>query len=369
MSTSARAAEPPDQPQASLQVGKILGLPALEGLAPEWEAMVARGRLTPLTGPAWVLAHARAYERTDRVAAVYARRGGQLIAVLPLVRERSWMRGLPVRLLRSAAGHACLRFDVSAEGEAWNAAVAAAMFRCLAEWKGWDCFMMREVPCRGFAEAVQAAAAAAGYLAGRRASMRSRYLDPTTYCPKPELRRELRRRRRRLDELGRVEFQTLTEASPERLHELFRLEASGWKGRHGGNAVLRKGERQVRFFLDLAAAAAAQGQFRLHRLLCRGELVAAALGLCGAGGFYLVKICYDERYAKYGPGNLVIEAIIQQCQAENRTRFDFTGEDYPYKRDWTPLTLEQAFLYVFRPGLLGGALHRLKFGLGRGPAA
>ncbi|MGH9467113.1 MAG: GNAT family N-acetyltransferase [Terriglobales bacterium] len=369
MSTSAAAAGLPGQPQASLQVGKILGLPELEGLAPEWAAMVAPGRLTPLTGPAWVLAHARAYERADRVAAIYARRGGQLIAVLPLVRERGWLRGLPVRLLRSAAGHVCLRFDLSADGEAWNADVATAMFRCLADWEGWDCFMLREVPRGGFAEAVQAAAAAAGYQTGRRASMQSRYLDPMTFTPTGELRHKLRRTRRRLEESGAVEFETSTEANLERLHELFTLEASGWKGRRGGNAVLRKGERQVRFFLDMAAGAAAQGQLRLHRLLCGGGLVATALGLRDVGGYYAVKWCYDERYAKYSPGNLLIEAIIQQCQADRLTRFDFTGDDYPYKREWTSLTLEHAFLYVFRPGLLGGALHRWKFGPDREPAA
>lgn len=361
MPASQSAAEPPAP--GAVEVAISSGAAPLARLAAEWRDLEAQAGTPPLYGPAWILTHVRAFERPERLVTLTARCSGQLIAVLPLVRERAWMRGVPIRRLRSATGGLCLRFDVSA-GAAWNDSLAALMFRRVADWDAWDCLELRDVPAGGRAEALHRAAHAAGFRTGRWVSMQSRYLDPTSFAPRADLRRELGRTRRRMEEIGPLDFQTFVDPDPARLDEFFQLEVRGWKGRRGGNAVLRKGARQVQFFRELAAAAARQGQWRQHRLLCRGELIAASIGLCDHRGLYALRWCYEERFAKFGPGNLLIEAILDQCRAEKKTRLDLTGEDYPYKRVWTPLTLEHAILYVFRPSLPGSLLHRLKFGAG-----
>src|SRR6185312_16756423 len=134
------------------------------------------------------------------------------------------------------------------------------------------------------------------------------------------------------------------------LEEFFALEAAGWKGHFPqGNAVLRKGPRARRFFLELAAGAAADGQFAVHRLRGDGRVLAMSLGLFHEHGYYLVKTTYDEHYKRYSPGHLLTQALVAECVAAGRPRFDFCGEAFAYEARWTQQRLPHAFLYIFPP--------------------
>jgi len=359
MATSADGTRPAVPPSPEVSVSRVRGLAALTEIESEWQALCARAATPPLFSAVWIRAHAEAYERDDQLHFVLARVRGRLAAVLPLVLERAWFRGLPIRKLRSAAGKACLRFDLSADAELWTDAVARALLQHLAQWKAWAVLELRDVPADGRVRELQRVAAAAGFPCDRWNGAQSPWVALATFQPGSNLRHKLRRTRRRLEELGAVRFEAVDQADPERLQELFRLEAAGWKGRRGGNAVLRKGERQRRFYLELARHAAAQGNLVLHRLCCGERTVASSFSLRTRETCHAVKWCYDEAFSKYSPGHLLIESIIGECQERGMGCFDFTGPDYPYKREWTQQRLDHAFLYVFRPGPVGAILRRL----------
>lgn len=344
-------------------VTRLQGLAGLRSIEPEWARLCERAALPPLYGPAWIRAHLETSERDARFHLVIARVHGRLAAVLPLVRDWAVYRGVPLRRLRAAVSGTCQRFDISADPEAWNAGVAGALVSHLGEWKAWTVLELRVVPDGARAWEVQAAAAAVGFLPARQGVMASPFLDPAMFEAGANLRHKLRRTRRRLEELGAVSFESIADPCPELLAEFFALEAAGWKGRGAGNAILRKGIRQRRFYERLAVLAAARGEFVLHRMLCDNRPVAISYGLRGAQAFYPLKWCYDEAFGKCSPGNLLIEEIVAQCRELGLRRFDFTGEDYPYKRDWTRQTLPHSFLFVFRPGRVGTLLRRLKFGV------
>ncbi|HYP49344.1 MAG TPA: GNAT family N-acetyltransferase, partial [Pyrinomonadaceae bacterium] len=70
------------------------------------------------------------------------------------------------------------------------------------------------------------------------------------------LRNELCRRRRRLEEQGKVEFLVTRSYSPELLQKYFELEAKSWKGR-GGTAVTDD-EKVAKLHHDFARAVAAK---------------------------------------------------------------------------------------------------------------
>ncbi len=113
--------------------------------------------------------------------------------------------------------------------------------------------------------------------------------------------RELYRRRRRLEELGAVEFTLIGEpgAAQAALDEFLALEASGWKGRRG--ALLR--ERKLADFARFATQEMSRGdQCKIARLALDGRPLAMGILFESGGRAYFWKIAFDERFRAYAPG-------------------------------------------------------------------
>src|SRR3954470_8739643 len=85
------------------------GVEILDELAPAWRELCAEGPCDePFYRPEWVRAHVVAFEPGERLVLATAWAGARLRAVLPLMSVRGTFAGLPVRMLRAAAGdHAC----------------------------------------------------------------------------------------------------------------------------------------------------------------------------------------------------------------------------------------------------------------------
>ncbi|MGH9485103.1 MAG: GNAT family N-acetyltransferase, partial [Terriglobales bacterium] len=245
-----------------------------------------------------------------------------------------------------------------------RAPVAAAIWNYLARWPACDVLELRHVPAGGCAAAILAAAAASGSATGR-------WLSPFQTCVADRLaprtsrkfRAELRRTRRHLEARAPLRLDLISSASPEALQSFFQLEAAGWKGRAGGNAILRKPPAVRRFYQLLASHAAARGHFVLARL-CSGEHpVAMSYCLRDAHACWPIRWCYDEAYANFSPGHLLIESMLNAFG-----RLCIAGEPFAYERKWAPEGVPQAFLYVFPPTARGRLLHVLKCGFRPDPS-
>jgi CelD/BcsL family acetyltransferase involved in cellulose biosynthesis len=113
--------------------------------------------------------------------------------------------------------------------------------------------------------------------------------------------RELCRRRRRLGEIGEIEFTLMTEpsAAQDAFEEFLALEASGWKGRRG--ALLR--ERNLASFARCATEGMARGgQCQIARLSLDGRPLAMGILFESGDRAYFWKIAFDERFRAYAPG-------------------------------------------------------------------
>jgi CelD/BcsL family acetyltransferase involved in cellulose biosynthesis len=152
------------------------------------------------------------------------------------------------------------------------------------------------------------------------------------------VRKEYRRQRKRLAELGRLEFRTLQEGREVDawLQEFLGLEASGWKSREGQAMALNDSDRA--FVCTAAQLGFARGQMRLHGLFLDGRPVAMLLCfLAGSGGFAF-KIAYDEALAKYSPGVQMMLDILACMHSDSRLSWmDSCAEpDHPMiNRLWT----------------------------------
>jgi CelD/BcsL family acetyltransferase involved in cellulose biosynthesis len=115
-------------------------------------------------------------------------------------------------------------------------------------------------------------------------------------------RKELRRQRRRLEDIAPVTFATAT--SPQdieaALKDFLVLEASGWKGA-AGTAIVDS--PKVRDFVERAVRAlAAEGRARVDRLYLNGTAIAAVITLSSGDTAWCWKIAYSEGVSRASPG-------------------------------------------------------------------
>lgn len=356
----------PDPIRTETLVG---GGEVIERLAPVWRRLCGEGPCDePFYRPEWIAAWYEAFGGGTRMRLVAAWRGDRLRAVLPLVEGWGRVRGIPVRLLRGAAGvHSC-RFDViHGAGDADEA--GRAIWEELRRAGGFEAIEIPDVPEGGLAERMLGWAAEDGHPVGRWESMRTPWIP----LPGPEgdfdalleqqttakFRANLRRRRRRLEERGRLAFRRIDRADPVALQAFYDLEAAGWKGRRG-TAIAR--DDATRAFYDRVAEwAAREGGLSLYALELDGLPVAMHFGLTWKGQYFLPKPAFDERFASCSPGQLLLHEVLRDCVERGLECFDFLGPAMEWKADWTDRHRSHGWCYVFRRGPVGVALHAAKF--------
>jgi CelD/BcsL family acetyltransferase involved in cellulose biosynthesis len=141
-------------------------------------------------------------------------------------------------------------------------------------------------------------------------------------------RHQLRNIARRGNERGGVTFERHEAIAPADveplLRECFELEAAGWKGRVGG-AVLND-PTAWRFFVCQAQRLAETWQLAIAVLRHEGRLVAFEYGWQTRGVRGVLKIGYDETYARLSPGQLLRANLLEQLFAAHSVGWiDFLG--------------------------------------------
>lgn len=131
-------------------------------------------------------------------------------------------------------------------------------------------------------------------------------------------RKEYNRLWNRLAELGELEFSTHGGGADFNgwLDEFLRLERAGWKGKRGTALAERPEERT--FFEDFAGSWHASGKLHCAEIRLDGRPVAMLASFLSGGGAYSFKIAYDEAFAKYSPGALLMMKVIGAFQDDPR---------------------------------------------------
>ncbi len=114
--------------------------------------------------------------------------------------------------------------------------------------------------------------------------------------------REARRLRRRLGEVGRVEFAVARAASDvaPALQRFLALESQGWKGAAGTALIQSPAHRE---FAEVALGAlASRGEATIAELTLDARVVASVILLRSADRAWSWKMAYDERMARFSPG-------------------------------------------------------------------
>lgn len=151
-------------------------------------------------------------------------------------------------------------------------------------------------------------------------------LDAETYLKaslRPHHFREFRRLKRRLAELGSLEHCVARgpEEIADAIESFLALEVSGWKGRE--RTAMAIDRYRAAFAREAVHRLAERDQCRIHSLTLDGRTIASLIVLVESGRAYTWKTAYDENYAAFSPGTLLmIEVTAQHLDDPNITTTD-----------------------------------------------
>jgi len=336
---------------------------AFAGLRDEWNSLVSRTDDQIFYRHEFIATWLNHFSRGKLCVLLLRDDSDCLVAALPLLRQWSLVHGLPVRQLRSAANLHSARFDLIAE----NPEQASLEFLdFLARRRDCDALILTDLPRNGRSRALEQAASKKGFLAGRWPGMQSPCLQlPSTWSElegqlTSRFRANLRRRRKGLEALGTVRAKRFSD-SAALVTAGIALELRGWKGRAG--TAMAQDAATLGFYTDLACVLAAQDQLALWALYLDDHLIAFQYGIEYRGCYALLKPAYDENFARFSPGQLLMAEVLRNSITRKLDRIDFLGEDMPWKQDWNTTACAQDWLFVFRNNHYGRILRALKFGL------
>lgn len=147
-------------------------------------------------------------------------------------------------------------------------------------------------------------------------------------------RKEMRRQRKRLEELGQVRSRLLTDPAEldQWCDDFLAIEQSGWKGAQG--TALACNQEDTEFFRECVARAFTAGALKFHRLDFKDWPIAMLINFHVGEGSFAFKTAFDETMARFSPGVLIeIENLrlildapgtvwVDSCAAPNHPMID-----------------------------------------------
>lgn len=155
-------------------------------------------------------------------------------------------------------------------------------------------------------------------------------LDATWLQPRDQLnagrRSDLRRAERNAAKAGAVTYEILAPSLEQLgplLDEAYRIEAANWKGAVG--SALACDPPCGAFFRRYAAAACQKGILRLCFLRIGGQAAAMQLAIEWGEAFWLLRIGYDQKFARCSPGMLLLLHTIQYAARRHLRSYELLG--------------------------------------------
>lgn len=358
---SARAqavmAEPPTplpSPRAAggrAQVQVIDDARRLAGLQDLWNGL-GSGLPSPMQHFSWIEAALATVCAGDRLRFVLLRQGASA-ALAPLVRSPGWLAVLRV-IGVSRLGEP---MDFLYSDEAALDALAAELCRA-----GHPLCLEHLLDDTRVLPALRRAYAGRGWIR----------VDPMNACPVVPLhdgwkdpptqfnagrRSDFRRAQRHAEKHGTVSYEILSPAPGEvdrLLDEAFAVESRSWKGKAGTDLLTDRPLGD--FYRRVAMRASECGDLRVGFMRIDGRAVAMQVMVEHAGRLWLLKIGYDEDFARCSAGNLLMLEAIRHAAQRGLVACEFLGSAEAWTRVWTERVRQQLKIRVY-PYNLRGALY------------
>lgn len=348
----------------------VTSLREFDALAPVWaEVMRAAGVTSPFLSHDWFACCWRTAGPNRRRELWILEDDVAPLALIPLVRWRARMHGLPVRVLEflDSPDTPFADFVVT---RGLDEIVQAFLERLCAR-RDWDVLSLRKLPSHSTTLPVLAA-----HLGGRFPWR----LAGTESCPYVALagtwqqflgeksqrfRKTCRNIENRLHRGGTVTIEEHCDVDPAGpvFAEVMEVSAQSWKAPRGLAMATMQG--MPRFFRELTQRASVNGWLHLWILRLDGRAVATEYQIGENGCLHALRADYDASLAELSPGAYLNQQIIRTL-FERRggvREYDMGPGDNDYKLRWATGAHDVVNLQVYAPGWYGRLLHGIDTGL------
>ncbi len=346
----------------SLKIRSIERAEEFADLAPLWsELAAASGETSPFMSHDWFWCCWHALQGEERPEVLLMEDATGPVAIFPLMRWRSRLRGLPVRCLGFLACRDTFFTDVLALGQ--PEPVLEAFLQHLCHRSDWDVMILQKLPVTSAtAKTLQ------GMLPGRlpwrsSAPIVSPYLTlsgewESFFRSKTQrFRKTCRNIENRICRAGDIKVEEWQQVDPDEtvFAEVMEVSRQSWKGPRGLAMATMSG--MPRFFRDLTRRASRNGWLHLWILRLDGRAVATEYQIGTAGRLHALRADFDPSLAEFSPGAYLNARIIQALfEREGMHEYDMGPGTNEYKLRWASGTREGLALEVYAPTAYGRLL-------------
>lgn len=149
----------------------------------------------------------------------------------------------------------------------------------------------------------------------------------------PGLCSDMRRVLQHAESLGGVDFEVLSPRSPEELAVALGEVKGGeapWTSAHAVSA-----SKRARFLRRYAGLAANNGTLRVVLMRIGGQAIALQLAVEADQRYWVLHICYDDRFARFLPGMLLTVHAIGHAASQGLRSYEFLGEPEVWAKRFT----------------------------------
>jgi CelD/BcsL family acetyltransferase involved in cellulose biosynthesis len=156
-----------------------------------------------------------------------------------------------------------------------------------------------------------------------------------------DFRRNVRRQLRRAEEICAVRSETATsgEALQRAFEQFLKIEASGWKGGAGLASAINCQPALFAFYQSLVREFGARGECVINLLWFGDEAVAGQFAVKIGRVLHILKFGYSEAFAKFAPGNVLLQRSVQQACDDAAIDMVSLVNDPPWTRRFAPPTV------------------------------
>ena len=340
---------------------ELLSTPAsLSGFQADWERLFKARPHEPSTSFEWTQALRENHLKgDDEFFLLVGRQDQRVCTLVPLVRERLRLGGLPLTSLRVISEmyntHSDFLCDKLDEGM-----MAALLESFRTEARPWDVMRFTRV-----LEGSVLDRALAGALPRSGLISRSRLEPPSFFLALPntfdeylrtrsgKFRNYLRRMEKGFQASGKVRLIKIVApgAFAQAYEDLLSLEKASWKHEHG--TAISAVAHQRGFYHDMARGALDAGRLHLTFLQLDQLPVAYNLGLISHGQYHYLKTSFHEAYRRHGVATISRARLIRMLIDEGIKEFDFPGEPYEWEAQWTDKVRWHRSVVVYNKTVMG----------------
>ena len=353
------------------EVSEISKPDAFLGLESEWEALLDESSCDlPFLTHDWFRLWWEHFGADRRVAILTARRAGKLVLAMPLMEARERWFPAPLPKLHSLTNAHSYRYQILlARGE--EGSVRAVWEALKRRRRAWHLLELERCPVGYPADQeLMRVARQDGHAVGVWHGGLSPYLtlegtwERYFESLKPKFRSNLRNRTKRLEKLGRLEPEVVSDPSAcsAALEDALAIEEASWKG-DAGSAIATDATLR-RFYAAWGERAAERGWLRLWFLKLDGKRVAFEYNVQYKGVLYCLKIGYRPELHPYSPGQVLKRSVLERAFQEALREYDFLGVMDEAKSDWTDTGRPFTWAYVYAGSVPARLHHALKFSWG-----